>query len=482
MAGQIEKVKANVLHLKASTLSNESRLTEAGDHVKPNESFTKLGAPNDSFAKLQAPNDPFTKLEPLDIEPPAKPPMPDFPEGGWKAWSVVFGSFLVQICGFGYTTSFGVYQDYYTRTYITSQTPSTISWIGSVNGFLVIAGGMFTGRMYDKGYFYHMVYGGAALIILSLFTLSLAHPDQIYQNFLAQGVGLGIGAGLMYVPSLAVVSHYFHRRRALAMAIVASGSSLGAVVHPIMLNNLFVKLGYRKAVQVSAGTVTGILIIACLLMHPRLPPPAKLPDFWKSVRRYLRDPPYIAAGFGLMVFPIGMYFPLFYIQLDAIEHGLSVNFAFYALVIINVSSCIGRISVGLIVKYMPVTWMIVLWTGICAVLMFALIGVKTVAGFAVFGVLFGLSAGAFIALMAPLIAYLTDDISELGLRMGLAFMACGVGALVGPPVQGALLTENFVWWKPVVFSGVSGLFGTISFGAMVYLLHRQRSKAQVTRA
>jgi hypothetical protein len=36
-----------------------------------------------------------------------------------------------------------------------------------------------------------------------------------------------------------------------------------------------------------------------------------------------------------MVFPIGMYFPLFFIQLDAVKRGLSEDFSFYT---VNLSS------------------------------------------------------------------------------------------------------------------------------------------------
>ncbi|KAF9439880.1 hypothetical protein P691DRAFT_614297, partial [Macrolepiota fuliginosa MF-IS2] len=117
--------------------------------------------------------------------------------------------------------------DYYTRVFITSESPSAISWIGSVNAFIVVSSGLIIGRLYDKGYFHHMIIGGAALIIFSLFMLSFSKPDHIYQNFFAQAIGHGIGAGMMYVPTLAVISQYFLRRRALAMSIVAAGSSLG---------------------------------------------------------------------------------------------------------------------------------------------------------------------------------------------------------------------------------------------------------------
>jgi MFS family permease len=66
--------------------------------------------------------------------------------------------------------------------------------------------------------------------------LSLAR--HYYQYFLSQGIGIGIGIGLLFVPSISVVTHYFKRRRAIAMGIVLSGSSLGAIVHTVMLNKL----------------------------------------------------------------------------------------------------------------------------------------------------------------------------------------------------------------------------------------------------
>lgn len=89
-----------------------------------------------------------------------------------------------------------------------------------------------------------------------VFMLSLVKPHHYYQNFLSQGVGMGIGMGLMFLPSLTIVSHYFRAKRSLAMGVViagkgfdpslsssnsdlAAGSSLGGCLYPILLNNLF---------------------------------------------------------------------------------------------------------------------------------------------------------------------------------------------------------------------------------------------------
>lgn len=53
--------------------------------------------------------------------------------------------------------------------------------------------------------------------------LSLAHVDKYYQLFLSQGVGMGTGGGLVYLPSMAVQGHHWKTKRALIMGIVISG-------------------------------------------------------------------------------------------------------------------------------------------------------------------------------------------------------------------------------------------------------------------
>jgi MFS family permease len=63
------------------------------------------------------------------------------------------------------------------------------------------------------------------LLPFRLFMLSLCQPHHYYQHFLSQGVGQGLGMGLMFLPCLTVTSHYFRRRRSFVMGIVISGIS-----------------------------------------------------------------------------------------------------------------------------------------------------------------------------------------------------------------------------------------------------------------
>ncbi|KAJ7796288.1 MFS general substrate transporter [Mycena leptocephala] len=405
-----------------------------------------------------------------------------FPEGGHRAWATVAGAFLIQFCGFGYTTTFGVYQDFYVRDYLSQSSSSAISWIGSVNALLVISVGLVCGRLYDRGHFHLLVYGGCFIQSFSIFMLSLCQREHLYQIFLAQGIGAGLGAGIVYVPSIAVVSHYFQRRRALAMSIVASGSSFGAVIHPIIFNNtLHTSLGFGNSVRASAALITGLLVLACLLTRPRLPPSQNDPEFWKSVRRFSHDVPYVLATIGMATFSVAFYFPLFFLQLDAVAHGIDHTFSFYSLVIMNASSFVGRLTPGFFAHSLGIANMVTASAGCGAVLILGMIGLSNVASVVVLAVLYGFCAGVFITLMSPLVAFLTEDFTELGLRMGVSFAIEGIGGLVGEaPINGLLLTGNFLWWRPALFSGLLGLVGFAFFFATVLTVrHKSRIRQAV---
>jgi MFS family permease len=141
---------------------------------------------------------------------PEKPPASitvsksaDAPDGGVRAWLQVMGSFLVFGNLWGITFAFGSFQSYYELTYLTSNSASTISWIGTISTFLLILGGIASGPLFDHGYFRSMLIVGACVETLGLFLLSLC--GSYYQILLTQGVLMGLGNGLLYIPGLALV-------------------------------------------------------------------------------------------------------------------------------------------------------------------------------------------------------------------------------------------------------------------------------------
>lgn len=402
------------------------------------------------------------------------------PDGGWRAWSVVLGVWIMQFVTFGYTNAYGVYNDFYVREYLSNYGSSQISWIGSVQLFLLLSSGLFSGRAFDAGHFYKIMLGGSILFVFCLFMLSITHPQQYYQVFLAHGLGIGLASGVTYVPGLAVISHWFQKRRPVAIGLVTSGSAVGGFVHPIMLNQLFHgPLGFHNGVRVSAGLNAVLLIIALLLVRTRLPPNRAPQNTLVSMKTFLRDPPYLFMVFGTVLVLAGLYYPFFFIQLNAIKNGVNATLAFYTVALLNGASVVGRIVPNLLVHRFGAFNVVVVCILSSAILVFCTLAVKDTAGTVVFSILFGFFSGSYAGMLAPMVGSLAETDKEIGARLGVCFTFTGLGGLIGTPIAGALLSSRFIWWRPILFAGLCVLCGGLCFCVTRFQLTRRRGTQRV---
>jgi len=298
--------------------------------------------------------------------------------------------------------------------------------------------------------------------LLSSFLLSLAKPHHWYQNFLAQGVGMGIGMGIVFLPCLSVSAHYFKRRRGLAMGIILSGSSVGAVVYPIMINHLFNgKTGFAWGVRAVSFLDLGLLLMANLIMKTRLPPRSKDPNAKAiDIRGMLKDIPFWICLIGILLTFWGLFVPIFYIQLFAVKHGASETLQTYSVAILNAAGFFGRT----IPMYFSDLWgpfnVIIPMTLISGCLAFAFLGAHSNGGLLVFAILYGFFSGGFVSVSAPASASFSRNVGEVGTRIGLMTFVSSFGLLTGNPISGAILhPPRYTWIQPIVFSGVTVLAG-----------------------
>jgi MFS family permease len=125
----------------------------------------------------------------------------------------------------GVVASFGEFQTFYTISYLKDDNPSSIAWIGSTQACLVMLTGLVSGPLYDKGHIRYLLGGGSLLIIVGFVMTSLC--KQLWQLVLAQGLCTGLGFGLIFVPSIAVLNQYFSSKKALANGVASIGSGIG---------------------------------------------------------------------------------------------------------------------------------------------------------------------------------------------------------------------------------------------------------------
>lgn len=82
------------------------------------------------------------------------------------------------------------------------------------------------------------------------------------------------------------------------MTFVLAGGALGTAIHPIMLNYLLNgPLGFANAVRASAGLVSGLLLIACLCMRTRLPPPPAV-NYTAVAKKCFTEVPFVLMTAG----------------------------------------------------------------------------------------------------------------------------------------------------------------------------------------
>lgn len=66
----------------------------------------------------------------------------------------------------------------------------------------------------------------------SLFLLSITGEEELGKAFVFQGIGMGVGMGLVFIPTIVVPLYYFKHRKGLAVGVAMSGATFGGVVFP----------------------------------------------------------------------------------------------------------------------------------------------------------------------------------------------------------------------------------------------------------
>ncbi|KAF2097857.1 MFS general substrate transporter [Rhizodiscina lignyota] len=346
-----------------------------------------------------------------DIDPSTQPP-----DGGLNAWLKVFGCFLIYSNIWGFTLTFGAFQTYYQHTFLSSSSPSAISWIGTIQSWLLIIIGVLSGPLFDLGWYRPMLILGNFLVVFGIFMLSLA--NNYWQVFLSQGVCMGLGAGLLYVPSLALIGLSFSRKRALAQGITTSGIAVGGVAYIIAFDRISSSIDFGWAVRTMGFIALGIALIAFPSLLYGTGSLAKA----RTARKLfdptaLRDPIFLLFSCCTFMTFLGYIVPYFYIPSFAQDAlGISASFALYILIMGVAASFFGRLAVGIIAHHLgPIFTWLVFW---------------------------GFCSGGLVTLPAAVFPRLCPDLRRLGTRMGMSWGMSSFASLTGSPIAGALLQSQ----------------------------------------
>lgn len=274
---------------------------------------------------------------------------------------------------------------------------------------------------------------------------------------LAQGVLMGSAMAFLQIPAFAAVSQYFDKKRAAAFGIAVSGSSIGGIVFPIALSKMLndSSLGFGWSIRIMGFVMIPFMSFSCITVRSRLP--GRKTSFF--LPEAFKNPLFLLVISSLFFLFIGMFAPLFFIPTYAVSRGVNPTLASYFLAITNAASTFGRVIPGVLAdKYgrLNVYSLGGLSTGVVILCMNE---AKSTAALVVYAAVFGFTSGTIISGVSAAFTLVVKDPRDNGTYMGMGLAVSSLAALIGPPVNGALVDRYGGFFEVSVFSGVMCLFG-----------------------
>ncbi|EGX95322.1 MFS monocarboxylate transporter, putative [Cordyceps militaris CM01] len=374
-----------------------------------------------------------------------------YPEGGWAAWSVVLGAFFALFSAMGLMNSIAVFQAYTLDHQLRGYSEGTVGWIFSIYTFLAFFGGVYFGPIFDKYGPRWLTICGAVCVTCSMLAMSFC--TELWHFILAFGVLGGLGTSLVFTPCIAAVGHWFKARRGFATGLATCAGGLGGIIFPLMLTDLFTRVGYGWATRALALVCLVCGAVGVLLVRARLPPAQNAtahPD-----PRIFRQRPFALATVAIFLLEFALFIPLAYLSTYALHHGFGAAYAYHLVPIMNAGSVVGRSLPGYYADAIGAfnTCLLSVVLSVVACLCVWLPLGHTSAGLIVFAVLFGFASGTGIAISPVCIGRMCKT-QEYGRYYATTYTVVSFACLIGIPIAGSIVQANHGDYQQlIVFTG-----------------------------
>ncbi|KAI8147150.1 major facilitator superfamily domain-containing protein [Fennellomyces sp. T-0311] len=383
-------------------------------------------------------NDSDFKAKDIDVEEVSelsremRPP----PDGGWRAWLVVFGAFCSFLATQGYGYSWGVFYRYYNEN-VYPDHMTELSWIGSLwYWFCTITGPIYIwmASKWDDRYVI-----GVSCILCTLAMIFAAETHAIWQLYLTQGVMSGIGTSFAWYASLHGPSEWFDKRRGLAVGITMSASGVGGLILSNVATACFETIGYRWALRVLGFFQFAGLGIAALTCF-RLNPPRKNVPFIDISD--LKNKEFLILLTIHFIGNFAFYMPSGFVPSYASYMGLNPWISANMSAIMSAFMFVGKISVGFISDYVGRFNMAVFCALMACVAHLAVWMTATTEGSMwAFAILYGIFGGGYIAMITAVVAQVVG-VENVDSGLGWAFFMWSWGGLAAQPAASAIVDRG----------------------------------------
>ena len=382
-------------------------------------------------------------------------------------WVVVAAAFTLMFVGFGAAYSFAAFFAAFEAEFGASR--GDIALVFSLCAFLWFSSGAPGGMLADRFGARRVALAGVVCLVLALWAASVAQSLGVL--YAVYSIGIGIGVGLVYVPSVGAVQPWFSANRAFASGLAVAGIGAGNFAGPLLAAWWIELFGWRGAYLALASFILVLGGTAAALL--RIKPKTAFQVEGMALREALKTVPFWLLFASLVLSCIGLFVPMVHLSPYATDAGYTPAQGVALVSLIGVGSLLGRFTVGvpadrigrlpsLCAMYAGLGVMFLLWYAASAYWMLV-----------VFALVFGVCYGAYVALLPTIVMDLYGPRSVSGI-IGCLYTGCGLGTLVGPWLAGVAY-DTVGGYQLAMLAGA--VFSAGAAACVLILLYGGKAKA-----
>ena len=361
---------------------------------------------------------------------------------------VVAAAFTLMFVGFGAAYSFAAFFRAFQAEFGASR--AHVALVFSLAAFTWFIVGAPAGMLADRFGPRRVTLCGVACLVAALWLASVA--GSVGMLYATYSIGIGIGVGLVYVPSVGAVQPWFGANRAAASGIAIAGIGAGNFVVPLLAAwwiGLFGWRGSYVALAIFALVLGGTAALA-IKEKTTVGKNAPLPGIPLNEACKTRE--FLLLYLSLVFSCVGLFVPMVHLGPYAQDLGYSEAQGVALVSFIGLGSLIGRFTVGpvadrlgrrlsLAAMYAASGALALVWWSASAYWLLAL-----------FAIGFGIAYGGCVALLPTIVMDLYGARSVSGI-IGCLYTGAGLGTLAGPWLAGAAFDAFGSYNVPILGAG-----------------------------
>ncbi len=346
--------------------------------------------------------------------------------------------------------------------------PYTMTMVGFALGNLLI------GRVVDR-FGVTLALNGAAVGIATGYLLSTFAPSMTMLSLAHLLLGLGTAVG--FGPLIADISHWFLRRRGIAVALVASGNYLSGAIWPTLLADMLAESGWRQVYLALAVITLAVLIPLSALLRRRVPLSAHGAAEAASALRARRSgfsPRALQYILGLagIACCIAMSMPQVHIVAYCVGLGYGPAVGAEMLSLMLLGGVVSRIISGLLADRLGGVATLLIGSVLQCAALFLYLPYDGLVSLYIVSAIFGLSQGGIVPSYAVVVREYMPA-KEAGARVGFVLMMTILGMAIGGWMSGWIYDLSGSY-RMAFLNGIA--WNGLNIAIMLMLLLRTRPR------